>query len=146
MNPQGLLDSARAKELAELFVRFIETNTAPDGLFTDDVFLDLSVPQWRVQTSGRDALVELRRRFHPPLGSVPRHRVDVTDTGLVLEWEECWENEQDEQDEQGGWYCRELMRADVRDGAIDDISIYCTGDWDAGVRAAHAREVTLLRP
>ncbi|MEU6539542.1 hypothetical protein [Streptomyces sp. NPDC047000] len=140
MNPRGSLDTVRAKELAELFVCFIETDTAPDGLFTDDVFLDLTLPRWRVQTAGRDELVGLRRRFHPSLGTVPRHRVDVTDTGLVLEWEERWE------DEQGSWYCRELMRAEVRDGAIGEISVYCTGDWDAALRAAHAREVTLLRP
>jgi hypothetical protein len=133
-------DAARAKELADLFVRFLETNTAPDGLFTEDVFMDLTLPQWRLQTSGRDALVAVRRRGHPALGTVPRHRVDVTPTGLVLEFEERWE------DERGSWYCRELMRADIRDGAISEASIYCTGDWDPATQAAHAREVTLLRP
>jgi hypothetical protein len=133
-------DTARAKEVADLFVRFLETNTAPDGLFTDDVFLDLTLPLWRVQTSGRDELVAARRRSHPALGTVPRHRVDVTPTGLVIEFEERWE------DEQGGWYCRELMRADLRDGAISEASIYCTGDWDPSTQAAHAGEVILLRP
>ena len=130
----------RVKELADLFVRFLETNTAPDGLFTEDVFLDLTLPQWRLQTAGREALVAVRRRSHPALGTVPRHRVDATPTGLVLEFEEQWE------DEQGGWYCRELMRAEIRDGAISEASVYCTGDWDPATQAAHAREVTLLRP
>ncbi|MGW2570601.1 hypothetical protein [Streptomyces sp. NPDC001537] len=131
----------RVKELADLFVRFLETNTAPDGLFTDDVFLDLTVPQWRLQAAGRDEVVAARRRSHPFLGTVPRHRVDATPTGLVLEFEEQW------QDEQGGtWYCRELMRADIRDGALSEVSVYCTGDWDPATRAAHAKEVDLLRP
>ncbi|MEU9079497.1 hypothetical protein ACFYUY_37775 [Kitasatospora sp. NPDC004745] len=133
-------DQARAEELAGLFVRFLETNTAPDGLFTDDVLVDLSLPQWRLQASGPDALVALRRRSHPALGRVPRHRVDATGTGLVVEFEERWT------DDQGHWYCREMMRADVRDGRIDELSVYCTGDWAPDVQSAHAREVTLLRP
>ncbi|MFJ4206522.1 hypothetical protein ACIP2Y_43895 [Streptomyces sviceus] len=130
----------RIKELAELFVRFLETNTAPEGLFTDDVFLDLTLPQWRLQTRGRDALVAVRRNSHPSRGQVPRHRVDPTPTGFVLEFEETW------LDEQGAWYCRELMRADLRDGAIGEASIYCTGDWGPATQAAHTKEVTLLRP
>jgi hypothetical protein len=133
-------DPARVKELADLFVRFLRTNTAPDGLFTDDVLLDLSLPQWRLQTRGPGELVAVRRRSHTAVGTVPRHRVDATPTGLVLEFEEQWE------DAQGRWYCRELMRADVRDGAISEASVYCTGDWSPAAQAAHAREVTLLRP
>ncbi|MFE7856561.1 hypothetical protein [Streptomyces sp. NPDC057403] len=130
----------RVKELADLFVRFLETNTAPEGLFTEDVFLDLTLPLWRLQARGREEIVALRRRSHPSLGTVPRHRVDATPTGFVLEFEESWE------DAQGTWYCRELMRADVRDGRIAEAAVYCTGDWDAATRAAHAREVVLLRP
>jgi hypothetical protein len=130
----------RVEELAGLFMEFLRTGTAPDGLFTGDVFLDLTLPQWRLQTRGRDELVALRRSSHPQLGTVPRHRVDPTPTGFVLEFEETWG------DERGAWYCRELMRADLRDGAIAEVSVYCTGDWDPATIAAHRREVTLLRP
>ncbi|MFD5796390.1 hypothetical protein ACFWIO_23230 [Streptomyces diastatochromogenes] len=80
-----LLRRSRVKELADLFVRFLETNTAPEGLFAEDVFLDLTLPQWRLQTSGR--------------------------------FEERWE------DEQGAWYCRELMSGDIRDGALSEVSL-----------------------
>ena len=31
-------------------IGFLETGTAPDGLFAPDVFADLSLPQWRIQT------------------------------------------------------------------------------------------------
>ncbi|MFH8768974.1 hypothetical protein [Streptomyces sp. NPDC017958] len=79
-------------------------------------------------------------RARPVLGTVPRHRVDATPTGLVLEFEERWEGEQ------GAWYCRELMRGEIRDGALSELSVYCAGDWSPDVRAAYAREVTLLRP
>ncbi|WP_328551736.1 hypothetical protein [Streptomyces sp. NBC_00358] len=134
------LDARRAKELAELFVEFLQTNSAPAGLFTDDVFVDLSLPQWRLQTSGRDNLVALRRTSHPFLGSVPRHRADVTETGIVIEFEERWEGAG------GTWYCRELLRADVRDGSMSEVSVYCTGDWSPEVQDSHRREVTLVRP
>ncbi|WP_406835895.1 hypothetical protein ACICHK_05070 [Streptomyces sp. AHU1] len=134
------LDARRAKELADLFVEFLRTNSAPEGLFTDDVFLDLSLPRWRLQTAGRDDLVALRRASHPALGTVPRHRVDVTGTGLVVEFEERWE------DADGSWYCRELIRAEVRDGSMSEVSVYCTGDWSPEIQDAHRREVTLIRP
>jgi hypothetical protein len=121
-------------------VEFVQTNSAPAGLFTDDVFVDLSLPQWRLQTSGRGNLVALRRTSHPFLGSVPRHRADVTETGIVIEFEERWEGTG------GTWYCRELLRADVRDGSMSEVSVYCTGDWSPEVQDSHRREVTLIRP
>jgi hypothetical protein len=43
------------------------------------------------------------------------------------------------------WYARELLRADVEGGEIVELSVYCTGDWDANRCAQHAREVRLLR-
>ena len=39
-----------------------------------------------------------------------------------------------------------MFRADVADGAISALSVYCTGDWDEATVARHGREVTLARP
>jgi hypothetical protein len=39
-----------------------------------------------------------------------------------------------------------MMRAEVRDGSISELSVYCTGDWDEALVARHAREVNLIRP
>ncbi|WP_438289909.1 hypothetical protein [Streptomyces sp. HUAS TT7] len=75
---------------------------------------------------------------HP--GTVPRHRVDVTDSGLVIEFEERWE------DGGASWYCREKLRAEVRDGVMSEVSVYCTGDWSPAVQDAHTKGVTLPRP
>jgi hypothetical protein len=58
----------------------------------------------------------------------------------VLEVEEEWDQDGDT------WYCRELLRADVTDGAISQISVYCTGDWDGALVARHRETVGLLRP
>jgi hypothetical protein len=125
--------------LAAKFIQWLETHEQPDGLFTDDVFVDVSLPQWRVQGQGPAAVQEIRVSGHPTTGRVSRHRVDPTPSGFVLEFEEVWHDGQD-------WYCRELMRADVRDGAIAELSVYCTGDWDEAREEEHRRTVRLLRP
>ena len=128
------------QELAAKLVTFLETNDAPEGLFTDDLFTDFTMPLWRLQAEGRDAGVELRRNGHPGGGRVPRTRFDDTGSGFLLVVEEEWEHEGQR------WYCRELMRCDVTDGAVSQISVYCTGDWDEATVAQHAATVALTRP
>ena len=134
------LDTECVNSLANKFVQFLETGDVPPGLFTADVLCDFTLPKWRLQAQGTDGLVRLRKAGHPGPGKVPRWRVDGTPTGFVIEFEERWE--QDGKD----WYSREMARADVEDGSISLLSIYCTGDWDAEHRAKHAREVSLIRP
>ena len=34
----------------------------------------------------------------------------------------------------------------VVDGAVADVAVYCTGDWDDARQREHARSVTLIRP
>jgi hypothetical protein len=133
-------DLQAAPPVVRKLVDWLETTDVPDGLFTEEVFLDFTAPQWRLQARGIDDAVAIRRNGHPAPGRVTRLRYDPTPTGFVLEWEEEW-------DENGEhWYCREMMRAEVRDGAISDMSVYCTGDWSSARRDRHAREVRLIRP
>ena len=137
---QTLTDPAVAEELATKLVRFLETNTPPEGLFTEDLFTDFTMPLWRIQAGNRDGGVQIRTSGHPGQGRVPRTRLDVTGTGFLLEVEEEW-------DDQGQrWYCRELMRCDVTDGQVSAISVYCTGDWDEATVARHRDSVELIRP
>ena len=128
-----------APSVVQKFVSLLETGQAPSGLFTDDVFCDFSMPQWRLQAVGPDQLVALRRAGHPGPSTVTRMRLDSTPGGFVLEYEEEWEL--------GGeqFYARQLARADVRGMAISELSVYCTGDWDTATVAQHARDVTLVR-
>ena len=128
------------RELAAKLAEFMETGKAPAGLFTPDVFCDFTMPQWRLQAQGQDDLVALRLGGHPGPSRIPRSRLDVTTTGFVLEVEEQWEQDGE------SWYCRELLRADVAGGAIHDLSVYCTGDWDRAQVTRHAEAVRLLRP
>ena len=39
-----------------------------------------------------------------------------------------------------------MIRAEVADGAIAELTVYCTGDWDQARQADHAAAVTLIRP
>jgi hypothetical protein len=127
---------ARAAE----FIAYLETGEAAPALFAPDVFVDFTLPRWRLQAAGRDDALALRRAGHPAPGRVPRSRLDPTPTGFVLEVEETWDD--------GGehWYCRELFRADVGPEGITELAVYCTGDWDRARVAEHAAAVRLIRP
>jgi hypothetical protein len=131
---------AEALKLAERFIVFLETGNVPDGLFTADVFCDFTLPKWRLQAQGIDAVVALRKAGHPGPGKVPRWRCDATETGFVVEFEERWEQDGKE------WYSREMARADAPNGSVSALSVYCTGDWDTEQRAKHAAGVKLIRP
>jgi len=133
-------NEARSRELAAKFIEFLETGVPAPDLFTADAFCDFTMPQWRLQFQGVDGIAAGRKAGHPAPGRVPRSRFDATPTGFVLEVEEEW-NQDGEQ-----WYCRELFRADVADGAIAQLSVYCTGDWDHELVARHRATVDLLRP
>jgi len=128
-----------ARELADKLITFMETGTPPDGVFTADVFCDFTMPQWRLQAQGIEDVTALRKAGHPGPSSVPRSRFHATATGFVIEVEEQWDQEGE------SWYCREMIRADVSDGSISQISVYCTGDWDRERVRRHAETVQLIR-
>ncbi len=132
--PRSQVDAAVAG-----LVAFLESGSAPADLFTPDAFADLTSPWWRVQAAGTAAVVALRTGSHPFAGKVDVRRVDATASGFVLEIEERWPHDGQH------WYCRELLRADLRDGRIAELSVYCTGDWDEERQREHAATVTLLR-
>jgi hypothetical protein len=71
---------------------------------------------------------------------VIRRRSDPTPEGFVFEFEERWSHQGQQ------WYAREMIRASVADGAVAELAVYCTGDWDEARQQEHARTITLLRP
>ena len=122
------------------FIRYLETGVAPEGLFAEDVFGDVTLPLWRLQAGTREDMLAIRRGGHPFPGTVSVRRLDPIDDGFVIEVEERWED--------GGqhWYCRELMRVLVQGATIVELSVYCTGDWDEAQQRSHAESVRLIRP
>jgi hypothetical protein len=121
-------------------IQFLETGSAPDGLFAPGVFSDLSLPQWRVQAATAEAILAIRAEDHPYPGQVRVERVEQTGHGFTIEFEERWDSAGQR------WYSREMIRADVEGGSIVELSIYCTGDWDAARQQEHAAAVRLIRP
>jgi len=117
-------------------ITFLETGTAPAGLFRPNIFPDLAMPTWRVQPAGAEELIAERKQGHPGPSTVTRWRADPTPTGFMFEFEE--------RDHQGQeWYAREMIRAGLADGQIAELVVYCTGDWDQARQAEHAAAVTL---
>ena len=134
------MDASQVDVLTKKMIRFLETGNVPEGLFQPDVFLDLTMPTWRVQAAGAEDLIAERKQGHPGPGTVTRWRADPTPSGFVFEFEERWNSEGQP------WYAREMMRIEVTGGAIAELTVYCTGDWDRARQAEHAVAVTLLRP
>jgi hypothetical protein len=126
--------------LADRLVQWLQTGDRRDDLFTADVFLDFSLPQWRIQAQGAHAAFGIREAGHPYPGQVRVEALDRTSRGFLIQFEERWTVEAQR------WYCRELIHCIVLNGLISELSVYCTGDWDQAVQQAHAEQVTLLRP
>lgn len=134
------IDISSADDVARRLVRYFESGSAPEYLFAPDVFADLTFPRWRIQTTSADEVVAARARSHPCPGSVRMERLDHTPLGFVLAFEERWRHNGQH------WYSREIVRADVTDGRIVEMAVYCTGDWDGARQRQHRREVALVRP
>jgi hypothetical protein len=121
-------------------ISFLETNQLPEGLFAPDRFGDISLPLWRVQTRTDQEILAVRLDGHRTTGQVRIERVDRTERGFVLQFEERWEAEAQR------WYSREMIRADVVNGTIVELAVYCTGDWDAAKQRELTATVALVRP
>jgi len=39
-----------------------------------------------------------------------------------------------------------MVRADVTNGEVTELSVYCTGDWDEALVREHAATETMIRP
>lgn len=128
------------KVVVARLVEFLETGQPPDGLFAPNLFMNLSLPQWRMQADTAEDAIAVRVGGHPFPGQVRVERLNQTDTGFAIEFEERWEHEGQ------NWYCREMIRADVIDDTIVEMSVYCTGDWDEATQREHANAVHLIRP
>jgi hypothetical protein len=121
-------------------IKYLETGQPPEDLYAPDVFIDVSLPHWRLQADTAEGALAIRSSGHPWPGTVHVGRVEQTSTGFTMEFEERWPHEGQ------NWYCREMIRADVLDDRIVEMAVYCTGDWDESVQREHAAAVRLIRP
>ena len=134
-----VLDDAVAEELSERLADVFRTAQATDVL-ADDVFLDGNPPEWRFQLQGRDTFDAWIKSFMPHGADTTVVRTIPTVTGFVTEFT-------GRHDEDGREITdRKILLAEVRDGRIAELTVYCSGDWDADLRARHAAETQLIRP
>jgi hypothetical protein len=134
-----VVDDALAQELSERLADVFRTAEVSDVL-TDDVFLDGHPPLWRFQLQGREDFDAWIKSFMPEGADTTVVRTIPTANGFVTEFvghhREGGEAMTD----------RKILLAEVRGARIAELTIYCSGDWDAALRARHASETRLLRP
>jgi ketosteroid isomerase-like protein len=134
-----VIDDAVAQELSERLADVFRTGQATDVL-ADDVFLDGNPPLWRFQLQGRDTFDAWIKSFMPHGADTTVLRTIPTVTGFVTEFTgRCEEDGREITD-------RKVLLAELRDGRISELTVYCSGDWDADLRARHAAETQLIRP
>jgi len=134
-----VVDDAVAQELSERLADVFRTAEADDVL-TDDVFLDGNPPLWRFQLQGRDNFDRWIKSFMPHGADTSVVRTIPTATGFISEY--VGRHDEDGEDITD----RKIVLAEVRGGRIAELTIYCSGDWNAELRARHAAETTLIRP
>jgi hypothetical protein len=127
-------------DLVEEFVTWLETGVRPEDMLTSEVFCDFSMPHWREQTVGTEAVYGIREGGHPFPGEVRVEALDRTSRGFLLQFEERWDADGQR------WYCRELIHCVVTHGRISEVVVSCTGDWDEATQRRHADQVRLVRP
>jgi len=134
-----VLDDATAQELSERLADVFRTADIGDVL-TEDVFLDGHPPLWRFQLQGRDSFATWLNGYSPDGADTTVVRTIPTVTGFVTEFVGRHEEDGEEMTD------RKILLYEVRRGRIAELTIYCSGDWDAQLRARHAAEAPLLRP
>ena len=128
-----------AQELSERLADVFRTADAGDVL-ADDVFLDGHPPLWRFQLQGRDAFDAWLKGFMPDGADTTVVRTIPTVTGFVTEFAGRHQEDGEEITD------RKILLVEVRGGRIAELTIYCSGDWNAELRARHAAETQLIRP
>ena len=133
------LDDAVAQDLSERLADVFRTAEVGDVL-TEDVFLDGHPPLWRFQLQGRDVFAEWLKGYTPDGVETLVVRTVPTVSGFVTEFVGRHEENGEEMTD------RKIVLCEVRGGQIAELTVYCSGDWDADLRVRHATETVLLRP
>jgi ketosteroid isomerase-like protein len=133
------IDDGTAQELSERLADVFRTGRVGD-VFTDDLFLDGHPPFWRFQLQGRDAFTDWLMSYPAVGAETTVVRTIPTATGFVTELVGRHDDGGKEITD------RKIMLCAVQDGRISELTVYCSGDWDAELRAHHAAEAPIIRP
>jgi ketosteroid isomerase-like protein len=137
LDPRMTTD-ATAQELSERLADVFRTGAVGDVL-SDDVFLDGHPPLWRFQLEGRDTFQAWLSGYSPDGAEITVVRTVPTVSGFVTEM--TGRHHEDGQELTD----RKILLCEVREGQVAELTVYCSGDWDAELRARHAAEAPILR-
>jgi ketosteroid isomerase-like protein len=135
----SFVDDATAQELSEHLADVFRSANVGDVL-AEDVFLDGHPPFWRFQLEGRDTFAAWLQGYSPDGSEITVVRTIPTVTGFVTEFVGRHEESGEELTD------RKILLCEVRHGRVTELSVYCSGDWNAALRARHAAETALIRP
>jgi ketosteroid isomerase-like protein len=133
------IDDGTAQALSERLADVFRTGKVGDVL-TDDLFLDGHPPLWRFQLQGRDAFAAWLGGYTPDGIETTVVRTIPTATGFVTEFVGRHDERGEEMTD------RKILLCEVRGGQISELTVYCSGDWNAELRSRHAAEAPIIRP
>ncbi len=133
-------ESALVQRLSTGFHDAFRTLSPRADVFAPDAFFDLNMPTWRFQLQGRAGFGEQLRRLARGPVEVDELRTVPCATGFVTEHVERQRVDGEEFSARRLWLCA------VAAGRITEVIGYCTGEWDAALRARHAAEAPMIRP
>jgi ketosteroid isomerase-like protein len=134
-----VVDDPTAQELSERLADVFR-NVDVGDVFTEDVFLDGHPPLWRFQIQGRDAFAAWLSGYSANGAEITVVRTSPTATGFVTEFVGSHEEDGEALTD------RKILLCELRGGRIAEMTVYCSGDWDAELRARHAAEAPIVRP
>jgi ketosteroid isomerase-like protein len=136
-----MLQTTRSiEQLSDALADVFRTGNVGD-VFTDDLFLDGHPPFWRFQIQGLDAFSRWLAGYVAHRPAVTVSHTIATASGFLTEHVSA-EHDPD----RGQITARKVLICTVRDGRVAEMTVYCSGDWDADLRARHAAEAPIFRP
>lgn len=126
---------AERERLAAGLTEALTSGKVPEGVFTDDFFLDINVPQWRYQLQGIEAFRKMLADDVAP-SAIEAMQVTPTFEGFVVELST--------RDPEHSY--RQLCLVRTRGGLISEVTLYCTGPWDAATETRQRAEAPMIRP
>ena len=127
--------AAERSGLAQGLAEAMATGKFPVDVFAEDVLFDMNVPAWRYQFQGIEPLRKMLTTEVVP-GAAESMRVTPAIGGFVLELST--------RDPENMY--RQLFNVRTRGGLISEVTMYCTGPWDAATEARQRAEAPMIRP
>jgi hypothetical protein len=118
--------------VVDALLHAIEAADVQADLFTDDVLLDATVPNWQFTVSGRDAVTEQLRDWFADPGKFETVRREPLPHGELIEFTLHW-------NENGIPHaCHQAHILRLTDGRISADTAFCGGRWPADLIARMA--------